>query len=460
MGERGLAMKAPTPTPRRRRLQHSCDPIGLGLEHMAHLLGPILRLVTRAKNRVGELLDVPAGLRESDDPSPLQTSPGTTGVHHFFEDLVVRGPGVMALIADRDQTQKLALSLAQHRLEQTTELISKRALTGFGHLPQGSRPHPLAPAGEHGDGGGGPLLCHAPAQRHQDAVAPNRQRRPQAPRGGTGLLDPAQHLFALGAFSLGGHPCTQLSQYLAQGGACPRHAMGSLDNLQHLVWGVVGGPGAYAFSESRCGQARFDPQTQLQGMHGVAAVPTRFVEAAPQSDGPKERAHDMRMFAAAARETALEQPPGRRLAVGIGLEAVEGPCHDPSSNLAKQGAALAFKGHGGFGCRLGVDKPVKEPGAPGEQARTLHDEGRKGRCQQGLGWRRMDHQGAPSWCEGVRFHPFTKGTPSQQPPFPIAFLAAGKSAITPLKSTAYRLRWVWTTPPTWRWRFNCTWLST
>jgi hypothetical protein len=36
-------------------------------------------------------------------------------------------------------------------------------------------------------------------------------------------------------------------------------------------------------------------------------VPTRFVKAAPKSDGPKERAHDMRMFAAAAIEMALEQ---------------------------------------------------------------------------------------------------------------------------------------------------------
>jgi hypothetical protein len=91
MVELGLATKTPTPTPRRRRLQHSCDPIGLGLQHMAHLLGPSVRRVARAKNRVGELLDVPAGMIEIHDPSPLQTSPGTPGVHHFFEDLVVIG---------------------------------------------------------------------------------------------------------------------------------------------------------------------------------------------------------------------------------------------------------------------------------------------------------------------------------------------------------------------------------
>src|SRR5215831_113297 len=144
--EIALATKTPTPTQRRRRLQHSCDSIGLGLEHMAHFLGPSLRLVARAKNRVGELLDVPAGMVEIHDPYPLQTSPGTPGVHHFFEDLVVIGTGVMALIADIDQTQKLALYLAQNRMEQTTELIGKRPLPEFGHLPQVSRPHPLAPA--------------------------------------------------------------------------------------------------------------------------------------------------------------------------------------------------------------------------------------------------------------------------------------------------------------------------
>ena len=58
----------------------------------------------------------------------------------------------MALIADRAQTQKRASSLAQQRLEQTTELIGKRPLTGLGHLPQVSRPHPLAPAVENLDG--------------------------------------------------------------------------------------------------------------------------------------------------------------------------------------------------------------------------------------------------------------------------------------------------------------------
>ena len=145
-------------------------------------------------------------------------------------------------------------------------------------------------------------------------------------------------------------------------------------------------------------QARFDPQTQRQGMHGTAAVPTRCVKAAPKSDGPKERAHDMRKFAAAAQEMAREQDPRRSLAVGGGLESVGRPCHDPSCSIAKQVAELAFKGHGGWGSWLGAGKPGGVRGGAGEQARKPHDEGLKGRCQQGLGGRRMDHREAPSWC--------------------------------------------------------------
>ena len=80
----------------------------------------------------------------------------------------------MALITDRGQTQELAINLLQNRLEQTCELIGEGGLPRFGHLPQVSRPDALAPAVEHGDCGGGPLLCHAPAQRYKDAIAPNR----------------------------------------------------------------------------------------------------------------------------------------------------------------------------------------------------------------------------------------------------------------------------------------------
>ena len=103
------------------------------------------------------------------------------------------------------------------------------------------------------------------------------------------------------------------------------------------------------------------------------------------------------MFAAAAIEIAFERHPGRGIVVGFGLQSIERPGHNPSARLAKQVTELAFKGHGGFGRRLGVDKPVNEPGTPAEQARKLHDEGLKGRCQQGLGGRRMDHRGAPGW---------------------------------------------------------------
>src|SRR5919202_2188014 len=127
-------------------------------------------------------------------------------------------------------------------------------------------------------------------------------------------------------------------------------------------------------------------------MNGAAAVPTRLVESAPERHRPKECAHDMRVFATAAIETAFKRHPRRGLAVSFGLQAIESPCHDPSPNLTQQGAEITFKRHGRRRCWLGVDKPIKEPGAPGEQARKLHDERFKGRCQQSLGWRRMNHR--------------------------------------------------------------------
>ena len=57
-----------------------------------------------------------------------------------------------------------------------------------------------------------------------------------------------------------GHVLTQTAQEFAKGGARPRNAVISLDDLEHLVLGVVGGPVAYTFGQSRGGQARFDPQ--------------------------------------------------------------------------------------------------------------------------------------------------------------------------------------------------------
>src|SRR4029434_11155429 len=111
----------------------------------------------------------------------------------------------------------------------------------------------------------------------------------------------------------------------------------------------------------RCGQARFDPQVQLQGMDGTAAASTRFVESAPERYRPKERAHALRVLATAAIETAFERHPGRGLAVSFGLQAIEGPRHAPSSNLTQQVAELTFKRHGRRRRWLGVDKPIKEP---------------------------------------------------------------------------------------------------
>lgn len=301
----------------------------------------------------------------------------------------------MALSADRGEAQELTTDLVDNRLEQARELIGEGGLTGCGPPPQGNRPHALAPAVKHGDCGGGPLLRHAPTQRHQDAVASHRQRRAKAPRGGAGLFDPAQHPCNLGAFSIGGQPRTQPPQACAQGGARPGNAVGSLHHLQDLGLGVVGGPGAHALGESRGGQARLDAQTQLQGMDGAAVVPMRFVEPTPEGHRPQERAHDMRRCAATARETALQRHPSRDLTVSCGLEAIARPRHDPSPYLAKQCAELPFEEHRRCRRWLAVEKRLNEPHATGKRARQLSHERRTCRGQQHLGWRRMDQRGAP-----------------------------------------------------------------
>jgi hypothetical protein len=140
----------------------------------------------------------------------------------------------------------------------------------------------------------------------------------------------------------------------------------SLDDLAHLVLGVIGGPMAHALGQGRRGQARFDSQTQLQGMDGATAAPTRFVEPTPKSHRTKERVHLVRVLAAAAIETPLKHHPGWGLVVGFGFELIEGPGHDPSSNLMKQPAECTFKRHGRCRRWFRLDKPLKEPGALGE----------------------------------------------------------------------------------------------
>src|SRR5712691_4412909 len=181
-------------------------------------------------------------------------------------------------------------------------------------------------------------------------------------------------------------------------------------------------------------------------MQGVAAVPPRFVEPTPEHHRAKKRAHRAGIFAATTIETALQLNPRPRLVVRFGLQTIERPGHNPSSHRTKQYAQLKFKGHGGFRCRLGLDKVVNEPSAPGERTRKLHNEGRKCRCQKGLGWRRMDHRGLQVRVrmEVEGFHHCTKGAPSKQPysrrldvnrssrcRFPLPEQAMGNSAITP-----------------------------
>ena len=76
-----------------------------------------MRLGSRAEDRVSQLLHVPASMIKIDDPSPLQLTPGTAWVNHLFEDLMVIGAWVMALIADIDQTQALTINLSENHFE-------------------------------------------------------------------------------------------------------------------------------------------------------------------------------------------------------------------------------------------------------------------------------------------------------------------------------------------------------
>jgi hypothetical protein len=395
IGELGLATEPPTPPQRRGGLSAPSHSSDLGLEHMAHLCGPVLRLVARADNRVGSLLHVPARMGEIDAPSPRPTPPGTAWGHPLVANLLVIGAWLMARIAARGEAQELPIDLLDNRLEQARELIGAGGLPGCGPQPQGNRPHALAPAVKHGYWGCGSLLRHAPTQRHTDAVASNRPRRPQAPRGGAGLCDPAQDPCNVGAFSIGGHPRTQTPQECAKGGARPGNAVVSLTHLQDLVWGVVGGPGAHALGESRGSPARLDAQPPLPGMEGAAVVPMRFVEPTPEGPRPQERAHDRRMVAATARETALQRHPRRGLTVRFGLEAMERPRHDPAPSLAQHCAELPCEEHRRWRRWLVVETRLKEPHATGKRARQLSHERLTCRGQQHLGWRRMDQRGAP-----------------------------------------------------------------
>src|ERR687898_2325338 len=124
-------------------------------------------------------------------------------------------------------------------------------------------------------------------------------------------------------------------------------------------------------------------------MNGATSMAKGFVEPTPQGHRSKECAHDTRVLAAAAIETALQRHPQRGLVVSVRFDSVEPPRHEPSSNLAKQRTALSFKRHSGFGCRLGGDKLVKEPGAPGEQPDSCMTRDSKvvvNRVLVGVGW--------------------------------------------------------------------------
>ena len=136
--------------------------------------------------------------------------------------------------------------------------------------------------------------------------------------------------------------------------------------LKHLMLGVIGGPVAHTLGQSGCGETGFTPQVSLQRMHRFAPSPQGFVEPPPQLHRAKKRRHRAGMLAASPIESSLKQHPRRRLIIVFGLQVIQRPSHDTSTNVAKQRAEFVFKGHHLLGRRFVLDKLIKEPNTTGE----------------------------------------------------------------------------------------------
>ncbi len=145
----------------------------------------------------------------------------------------------------------------------------------------------------------------------------------------------------------------------------------------------------------------------------------RFVEPTPKGDRAKERRHGARRSSPTPVEPPLKCDSRGRLSIYLGFELIERPFHDPPAYLTKQLAQVAFKVQGVLRRRLVLDKTLDEPSTSSESTRELYDEGLKCRCQQGLGWRRMDHEGlrVRAMMEVIVIPPFHQRRPLQTTPF-------------------------------------------
>src|SRR5712691_4567591 len=116
---------------------------------------------------------------------------------------------MVAIIADRDQTEALAVHVTHDVLDQRGQLLTQGRLTRLWHLAQVHGPHPVAPAIQHRDGRGRPLLPFPVAQRHIDTITTPRERRLEPTYGRPGLVQPTDHLIDLGSLAVCSHPCPE-----------------------------------------------------------------------------------------------------------------------------------------------------------------------------------------------------------------------------------------------------------
>ena len=194
---------------------------------------------------------------------------------------------------------------------------------------------------------------------------------------------------------MGCHPRTQTTQELPQGGTRPVHTMVLLHDLQHLALRMVRRPTSNTLGQGRSGQTSFNPQGELQGMEGMPPGCQRFIEPPPDDHGAEQRGNGRAMLPASTIGLSLPPQARWRLCMVLGFHMMQDPGHNPSANLPQQGAEFPLKLRHLLGCRLIVEKLIKETHPMGKGTGELRHQRPQGGCQQDLCRCRMDHREAP-----------------------------------------------------------------
>jgi hypothetical protein len=125
------------------------------------------------------------------------------------------------------------------------------ALPGLGHVPQIPRPSSLPPAVQDRHRRCRAFLPNPMLEGHKEAVAPDRQRGPIAPRGGTRLFKPGHDVLDLRNMAVRGHASAQARQHLAQRSARPMDIVIPRQHGKYLPLGVISCPLTNALSSRR-----------------------------------------------------------------------------------------------------------------------------------------------------------------------------------------------------------------